>query len=238
MFSEYVKNYTKKEREEKDNDFTNLIKLCKCKGQNFMNNLLKYESMNQNLLFCYLNIAMTSTATVKFKERMTYEKLSDAATIFEEAFAALVFENNFDRWVYFANQKLNRVNKNETNDDDSSQSVGSIINSGSDESNDEPIPDVLYQQKIKKSKDKKREAAGKWTPEGMERLNELITMVQEGRNEVARDEFEEGLQQQYVDYAEENLDMNKNKRKRDLEQMNQRRRKTVVVQNILDLVAL
>ena len=63
-------------------------------------------------------------------------------------------------------------------------------------------------------------------------------MVQEGRNEVARDEFEEGLQQQYVDYAEENLDMNKNKRKRELEQMNQRRRKTVVVQNILDLVAL
>ena len=238
MFSEYLKNYMKKEKEGKDNDFTKLINLCKYKGRNFVNTLLKYERMDNNILFCYLNIAMTSTATVKFKERMTYEKLSDAATIFEEAFAALVFENNFDRWVYFANQKLNRVNENETNDDDSSQSVGSIINSGSDESNDEPIPDVLYQQKIKKSKDKKREAAGKWTPEGMERLNELITMVQEGRNEVARDEFEEGLQQQYVDYAEENLDMNKNKRKRDLEQMNQRRRKTVVVQNILDLVAL
>ena len=84
---------------------------------------------------------MTSTATVKFKERMTYEKLSDAATIFEEAFAGLVFENNFNRWVYFANQKLNRVNENETNNDNSSQSVGSITNSGSDESNDEPIPD-------------------------------------------------------------------------------------------------
>jgi len=140
--------------------------------------------------------------------------------------------------VYFANQKLNRVNENETNDDDRSQSVGSIINSGSDESNDEPIPDVLYHQKIKKFKDKKREASGKWTAEGMERLNELITMVQEGRNEMERDEFEEGLQQQYVDYAEENLDMNKNKRKRELEQRNQRRRKTVVVQNVLDLVAL
>ena len=228
----------KKEKEGKDNDFTKLINLCKYKGRNFVNTLLKYERMDNNILFCYLNIAMTSTATVKFKERMTYKKLSDAAIIFQEAFAALVFENNFDRWVYFANQKLNRVNENETNDDDSSQSVGSIINSGSDESNDEPIPDVLYQQKIKKSKDKKREAAGKWTPEGMERLNELITMVQEGRNEVARDEFEEGLQQQYVDYAEENLDMNKNKRKRELEQRNQRRRKTVVVQNILDLVAL
>ena len=239
MFSEYVKNYMKMEREGKHNDFTKLIDLCKSKGRNFVNTLLKYERMDKQTLFCYLNIAMTSTATVKFKERMTYEKLSDAATIFEEAFAALVFENNFDRWVYFAKQKLNRVNENETNnDDDSNQSVGSLTNSGSDESNDEPIPDVLYQQKIKKSKDKKREAAGKWTAEGMERLNELITMVQEGRNEVARDEFEEGLQQQYVDYAEENLDMNKNKRKRELEQRNQRRRKTVVVQNILDLVAL
>ena len=212
----------KKEKEGKDNDFTKLINLCKYKGRNFVNTLLKYERMDKNILFCYLNIAMTSTATVKFKERMTYEKLSDAATIFEEAFAALVFENNFDRWVYFAKQKLNRVNEKETNnDDDSNQSVGSLTNSGSDESNDEPIPDVLYQQKIKKSKDKKREAAGKWTPEGMERLNELITMVQEGRNEAARDEFEEGLQQQYVDYAEENLDVVKNKRKRELEQRNE-----------------
>ena len=94
FFSEYEKNYIKKEREGKDNDFTNFIQFCKSKGRKFVDTLLSYESMDENILFCYLNIAMTSTATVK--------KLSDAATIFEEAFAALVIENNFDRWIYLS----------------------------------------------------------------------------------------------------------------------------------------
>ena len=45
----------------------------------------------------------------------------------------MVFENNFNHWVYFANQKLNRVNENENNNDDySSQSGGSIDDTGSD----------------------------------------------------------------------------------------------------------
>ena len=203
-----------------------------------MDILLKYESTDQNILFCYLNIAMTSTATVKFKERMTYEKLSDATTIFEEAFAAFVIENNFDRWVYFAEQRVNKIDAANANSDDGSQSVTSITNSGSDESSGEQIPEVLYQQKIKRSKDNKKEAVGKWTLEGMERLHELITVVQEGRNRETRDEFEERLQQKYVDYADNNLDTLRKKRKRELNQQNERRKKTVVVQNVLDLVAL
>ena len=194
--------------------------------------------MDENILFCYLNIAMTSTAMVKFKERMTYEKLSDATTIFEEAFAALVMENNFDRWVYFAEQNLKKIGVTNANSDDGSQSVTSIANSESDDSNKEQLPRVLYQLNIKKSKDNRKEAVGKWTLEGFERLNELITTVQEGRNRGTRDEFEDRLQQKYVDYAENNLGALHKKRKRELEQQNERKKKAVVVQNVLDLVAL
>ena len=175
---------------------------------------------------------------VKFKERMTYEKLSDATTIFEEAFAALVMENNFDRWVYFAEQNLKKIDVTNANSDDGSQSVTSIANSESDDSNEEQLPRVLYQLNIKKSKDNRKEAVGKWTLEGFERLNELITTVQEGRNGATRDEFEDRLQQKYVDYAENNLGALHKKRKREWEQQNERKKKAVVVQNVLDLVAL
>ena len=41
--------------------------------------------------------ASKNSTMVKFKERMTYEKLSDETAIFEEAFAALVIKNNFDQ---------------------------------------------------------------------------------------------------------------------------------------------
>ena len=99
-FSEYVKNYRKKKTEGKDNDFTSFIDWCKSNGRNFADDILKYETMDENYLFCYLNIAMTSTAISKFKERMMYKKLSDSITIFEETFAALVLENNFNQWVF------------------------------------------------------------------------------------------------------------------------------------------
>ena len=85
--------------------------MCKERGKNFGDALLEYDIVDHNILFCYLNIAMTSTATVKFKERMTYEKFSDAVTVFEEAFAVLALENNFDRWVYFAEKKLKEKKK-------------------------------------------------------------------------------------------------------------------------------
>ena len=43
-------------------------------------------------MFYYLNLAMTTCATVKFKDKMIYSKLSDVINIFEEAFAILVLE--------------------------------------------------------------------------------------------------------------------------------------------------
>ena len=196
--------------------------MCKSKGKEFGEALLDYGSIDQNVLFCYLNIAMTSTATVKFKERMAYEKFSDAVTIFEEAFAVLVLENNFDRWIYLAEKTVKK--HNETVDNDT-------------ESSDDDAPPVLYQQKIKTRKDK-RETAGKWTDKGMVRLNSLITMVKAGRNSETREDFEEELQDVYVKNADSNMElMAKNKRKREMEELNSRK-KGVVVENVLDFVAL
>ena len=221
--------------------------MCKERGKNFGDALLEYDIVDRDILFCYLKIAMTSTATVKFKERMTYEKFSDAVTVFEEAFAVLALEKNFDRWVYFAEKKLKEkkkliieddvsANSNDQDEDQSGRSYSDDSGGDSDKSV-ENIPDVLYQQKIKKRKDK-RETAGKWTPEGMKRLNSLITMVQDGRNGERREQFEEDLQDMYIKYADKNMElMAKNKRKREMDEMNSRK-KGVVIQNVLDFVAL
>ena len=126
-----------------------------------------------------------------------------------------------------------------SNDHDADQSGRSYSDDSGDDSDKsvENIPDVLYQQKIKKRKDK-RETAGKWTPEGMKRLNSLITMVQDGRNGERREQFEEELQYMYIKYADKNMElMAKNKRKREMDEMNSRK-KGVVIQNVLDFVAL
>ena len=54
---------------------------------------------------------MASTATVKYKECIVYEKLSDAITIFEEAFVVLLLENSFEQWVYFAEKNFKEPGK-------------------------------------------------------------------------------------------------------------------------------
>ena len=66
-----------------------MIKYCKENGTKFGDELVQYSLVDEDVLFCFFNIAMTSTAITKFKDRMTYEKLSDVVTIFEEAFAIL-----------------------------------------------------------------------------------------------------------------------------------------------------
>ena len=141
--------------------------------------------------------------------------------------------------MYLAEKKLE-----ENKDDASGISSGdeSGVSYSADSTDDsektvEKIPDVLYQQKIKPRKDK-RETAGKWTLDGMKRLNSLITMVKEGRNSEDREQFEEELQHTYIKLADENIEtMSKNKRKREAEDMNSSK-KGVVLQNVLDFVAL
>ena len=210
-----------------------MINYLKDNGPVFGNKLLEYEKMDQDILFCYLNLAMTSTATVKFKERMTYEKLSDAVTLFEEAFGVLVLENNLSRWIYMAERKRT-TNMPRANDD---SSTSDTTNEAETDASEE-VPDVLYQARVKQRKDK-IDTAGKWTQKGMKRLNELLTLVQEGRNGATREEFEMSLQRKYVHYADSNVELrNKNKRKRELEEMTVVSNKTIVIKNVLNLVAL
>ena len=219
-----------------------MIRYCKRKGPKFGDDLIKYHLVDDDILFCFFNLAMTSTATVKFKERMTYEKFSDAVTIFEEAFAILIFENNFERWVYMAErtkkrkEMVNTTNMSEGTDTSNESSISSFDNDNDNEIDE--VPDVLYQRKVRQRKDK-IDTAGKWKREGMDRLNFLISLVEEGRNDPVREQFEIGLQERYIMYADSNIEaQNRNKRKRELEEMESTSNKTVVVKNVLNLVGL
>ena len=181
---------------------------------------------------------MTTTATVKFKERMTYEKFSDAVTVFEEAFAILILENSLNRWIYMAERQKRKLLRSAGKESEDSSSTSDDVTDNSDDNDLGEIPDVLYQAKIRKRNDN-IDTAGKWTEDGMKRLNALITMAQEGRNRTTRDEFETLLQNKYIQYADSNVEMRlRNKRKRELDEMNAMSNKGVVVKNVLNFVAL
>ena len=108
---------------------------------------------------------------------ISHSTLSSTVTIGEEAFAILVFENNFKRWIYQAEEQK-----------------------GGEEQSQLVVPDVLYQQKVKKRKDN-RDTAGRWTDEGMEHLNFFIKAVREYKSAESggstREVVEEELQQRY-----------------------------------------
>ena len=57
-------------------------------------------------MICYLNLAMTTCATVKFKDIITYSKLSNIIYMFEEAFDILVLESNLNQWIYLAKKEI------------------------------------------------------------------------------------------------------------------------------------
>ena len=63
-----------------------MVNYCKVDEPVFGNKLIQYEKLDHDIVFCFLNLSMTSTAMVMFKERMVYKKLSDVITLFEEAF--------------------------------------------------------------------------------------------------------------------------------------------------------
>ena len=194
--------------------------------------LLDYETMNKDVLICFLNMSMCGSANVRFKERMVYEKLSDAITISEEAFAILVFENGFQRWEYQARMERDKKIKEktskqikkkkkekQTNDDGNESDEDSIeandIENGSNHANDQTIPKVLYQRNVT-SKKSKNHTAGKWLDKGIKRYNELLVMVKNSRNSNWRTEFENDLQQRYINDADDNnLESYNRKRKKE-----------------------
>ena len=181
-------------------DFCRLIEFCTDRGERFGGDLLNYPNVSMELVYCFLNICMPSISIVNYKDKMLTERLSNVINIGEEAFAVLLFENNFKRWVYMAKRQINETETErrrlaKEGEQAERQSSGGDRDS---QSYDENIPDVLYQQNIKMRKDK-RLTAGRWTDKGMKRLNELIQIVTEMRQKEERREFEVGLKDMYED---------------------------------------
>ena len=174
---------------------------------------------------------MTSTANIRFKEKMICDKLSDTVTVFEEAFAILVLENNFDRWVYMVEEEMKQNSCESTVREEDEETIISNKN------NFVNIPDVLYQKNVKVRKDN-RQTAGRWTDEGMERLNELLMLIKDSRNDERRQLVEDDLMERYVNHADNNMEAyNRRKRRLELEDENSKKKK-VVVHNMLDIVSL
>ena len=172
---------------------------------------------------------------------MTYDLLSDSVTVFEEAFAALLLENNFKRWIYIAEKEIRDIGAFgdtviDGNNDDITTSSSEHSRVSIELENIDSIPDLLYQQKVKQRKDNK-ETAGKWTQDGMVRLNELLSKITTMRNTTERRNFEVLLQADYVTLADSKMEVINRKQKQQLEDMDKANKK-VVVKNVLDIVAL
>ena len=112
---------------------------------------------------CYLNLAIKTCTTVKFKDMMTYSKLSNVVNMFEESFAILVLESNFNQWIYLAKKEIieNKIlllSVRLLNDELCNKSyIGSSIESLTDNESYDSISEVLYQKNITKGKTKKNQ---------------------------------------------------------------------------------
>ena len=190
-----------------------MIKQCELNGPIFGNIFLDYQNIDTEELICYLNIALCGTSNIRFKEKMFYEKLSDALTISEEAFAVLAFENCFQRWMYQL-----------------------TLETSESESDSDKIPNVLYQKNITRKKDQ-RETAGKWTDKGFKRYNELIALVKESRNSDWRRNFEEELQKRYIEKADGKLKAYR-KRMKIRDDMLKPKKVKVAPENMFDVMTL
>ena len=228
LILEYKKNYQSLNDNANLNVFMKLISLCRNDVKQFGNKLLDYQDLDKDILICYLNMAMTSVSTVKFKERMMYDKLSEVTTMSDEAFALLVFENNFERWTFLANKELNRSALNEESDEG---------NEGEEEVDEEAtLPDTLYQQKVKTRKDD-RETAGRWNNEGIARLNELSDRIKETRNSNWREAIELDLTERYANNAHNSSEAY-TKKKRRMEEALEANKKRVMANNMLNVMTL
>lgn len=209
------------------NVFQKLVELCNADERRVGDVLLDYQNIDQDVLVYFITMAFTTTANVRFSDKMLYEKLSDATTVSEEAFAILVFENNFERWVYLSEREVRKTRRDASGVDE---------NGIEEENNNDGIPDVLYQRKVKLRKDN-RETAGKWTDKGMERYNELLTMVTNSRNSNWRPRFEEKLQERYENSDDNSIETGRKRKKRISEEPG-RKKARVSANNMLDVMSL
>ena len=193
--------------------FRDLVDYCENNSQSFGDVLLDIRRTSEKMYKIFLDLAMPAIALKTFKESMIVDKLSKNITESEEAFALLVFENNFERWKWQAEQEHIKSN-------------GGSISNGE-------APDVLYQKKVKKRRDD-RDTAGKWLSIGLERFNELAKGVRKARSE--RLEYEERLFALYCD-EDEQLELFSKRMKRkelDKERVDNKQKKVMAV-NMLDI---
>ena len=96
---------------------------------------------------------------------------------------------------------------------------------------------MLYQKKVQKRKDNVH-TAGRWTDDGLERFNDLLSKVQEVRE--LRGEYEEELYNMYVEREPSDLFSSKvEKRNRDeRDEAENQCKKKVVVMNVLNVAEL
>ena len=195
-----------------------LVHFCGENGEQFADKLLEYENVDKDMLMCFFDVSMPCMSNYAYGTRILFHNFSKVVTESEEAFAYLVFENNFKRWIYQA--EATRRDGMEPNDDDSTAS----------------IPDVLYQKKVKKRKDNVI-TAGRWTDEGLERYNNLMVKVREARQ--VRGNFEEELKAMYVLNEPRDMYLSKQKkRNKDDNKDPSAKKKKVTVMNVLNVAEL
>ena len=195
-----------------------LVEFCEEHGPKFADKLLDFENVDCELLKYFYDLSMSSMKDYTYPHKILFNKFSEVVHVAQEAFAYLVFENYYNRWIYQAIKKR---------------------------SNDRPlmepltnpnVPNVLYQKNVKQRKDN-IDSAGKWTNEGMNRLNELIVKVQEVRED--REEFELKLQKLYIE-SEPSGQYNQkmNQRERCDKEKDKRKKRRVEVINVLKVEEL
>lgn len=211
-----------------------MIDKCENNGEVFGDNLLDYQDIDIEELMCYMNIALRGTSNIRFKEKMFYEKLSDAITISEEAFAVLAFENSFKRWMFMVKSELNPSREGQENEIDNREDDNLDGNNTNDDGN--KVPSVLYQTNVIRKKDKKK-TVGKWTDKGYKRYNDLLSLVRESRNSEWRKDFEDDLQKRYIEKADGKLKAYK-KRLKIKDAMLKPKRAKVAPQNMFDVMTL
>lgn len=197
-----------------------LLNVCQQNKPKFADALLNYSDIDEKTMIRFLDMAMPSVSVYSYKSRIMFNLLSTVVTESEEAFAYLVFENNFERWIYQAEQKVSEEDSTVTTQTFDGQSE---------------IPKALYQKEVKKRKDN-IDTVGKWTDEGLTRFNELLVLVREKRQ--GRGAFEELLHRTYLTMEHGDDYDKKVQKNRNESNTTSRKKKRVKVMNVLNVAEL
>ena len=200
-----------------------LLNFCQIKGDKFGESLLQYDTLDIDIVMYFLDLSMPAMSVRTYDMDKVFSLLSKTLTVAEEAFAMLQFENSMKRWIWLADKEAMK-----TQDNIEGINVDSIVNN----LDDDEIPEMMYQNNIKKRKDNIY-TAGKWTEEGLERYNEFIGIVQKRRLNAQL--FEQRLKAKMIE-AISSESMKKKRKKREIAvgKTAEPKRK-VIVTNILNL---